>query len=194
VPTSPDRRRLSGPNRFAVLAGRRPGSSPLQPDDVEVRALAERDWAAVRRIYAEGIATGRATFETEVPNRDELDAKWLPGHRWVAELDGAVVGWAAISPASARPCYAGVGETSVYVGAGARGRGVGRALVRRQVEAADAGGLWTLQTAMFTTNRASIALHLAAGFRVLGVRERIARWDGVWQDTVFLERRSDVVD
>ena len=190
MPTTPDRR-LSAPNRFAVLAGRR--SSPVPPEDVEVRALAERDWTAVRRIYAEGIATGRATFETTVPSRDELDSKWLPGHRWVAELDGAVVGWAAITPASARPCYAGVGETSVYVGDGVRGRGVGRALLHRQVTAADAGGLWTLQTGIFVTNRASLQLHRWAGFRVLGVRERIARWDGAWMDTVFLERRSDVV-
>jgi L-amino acid N-acyltransferase YncA len=190
VPTPPD----PPLNRFALLAGGRTPSSPVLIEDAEVRALAEHDWDDVRRIYAEGIATRQATFETQVPSRDELDAKWLPGHRWVAELDGAVAGWAAITPASARPCYAGVGETSVYVGAGARGRGVGRALVRRQVTAADAAGLWTLQTAIFVTNRASIALHRSAGFRVLGVRERIARQDGVWQDTVFMERRSSLVN
>ena len=158
--------------------------------DVLVRALAEPDWPAVRRIYAEGIATGDATFETEVPEAGTLAAKWLPGHRWVAEVDGRVAGWTAVSPTSTRACYAGVGETSVYVGAGARGRGVGRALLHRQVTAADAGGLWTLQTSIFPENRASLALHHRAGYRTVGVRERIARQHGVWRDTVLLERRS----
>ncbi len=93
------------------------------PADVTVRALEERDWAAVRRIYAEGIATGNATFETETPTRRSLEAKWLPEHRWVAEIDGVLAGWTAITPVSERQCYAGVGETSVYVGDGLRGRG-----------------------------------------------------------------------
>jgi L-amino acid N-acyltransferase YncA len=143
----------------------------------------------VRRIYAEGIATGDATFETEVPDRRELDRRWLPGHRWVAEVDGDVAGWTALTATSARPVYAGVAETSVYVGEGQRGRGVGRALLHKQVTAADEGGLWTLQTAIFPENRASIALHQSAGYRTLGVRERIGRHHGVWRDTVFLERR-----
>lgn len=155
-----------------------------------IRALTDGDWDAVLRIYAEGIATGHATFETEVPDRAALDAKWLPGHRWVAEVDGRVAGWTSISPTSARECYAGVGETSVYVAAGARGRGVGKALVRRQISAADAGGLWTLQTSIFPENRASLALHHAAGYRTVGVRERIGRLHGVWRDTVLLERRA----
>jgi len=143
----------------------------------------------VRRIYGEGIATGHATFETEVPDRRELDRRWLPGHRWVAELDGAVVGWTALGPASTRPVYAGVAESSVYVADGARGRGVGTALIHKQVTAADDAGLWTLQTAIFPENRASIALHHSAGYETLAVRSRIARLDGVWRDTVLLERR-----
>ncbi|PRY39421.1 helix-turn-helix domain-containing GNAT family N-acetyltransferase [Umezawaea tangerina] len=159
------------------------------PADVVVRALRRGDWAAVLRIYGEGIATGDATFETEVPDRAALDGRWLPGHRWVAEVDGRVAGWAAASPVSARDCYAGVAETSVYIGEGFRGRGVGKALVRKQVTAADETGLWTLQTAIFPENRPSLALHHAAGFRTLGVRERVARHHGRWRDTVFLERR-----
>jgi len=162
------------------------------PDDVVVRPLGRGDWGAVRRIYAEGIATGIATFETAVPSRDELHAKWLPGHRWVAEIDDEVGGWAAAAPVSARECYSGVAETSIYVGEGHRGRGVGKALIRTQVTEADAAGLWTLQTSVFTENRASIAMHRAAGYRTLGVRARIARRDGVWHDTVFLERRGPV--
>ncbi|MET1072374.1 MAG: metalloregulator ArsR/SmtB family transcription factor [Umezawaea sp.] len=162
------------------------------PADVVVRPLRHDDWEAVRRIYAEGIATGDATFETEVPSRTSLDGKWLAEHRWVAEVDGQVAGWAAATAVSARECYAGVAETSVYVGEGFRGRGVGKALLRKQVVAADDTGLWTLQTAIFPENRPSLALHHAAGFRTLGVRERIARHHGRWRDTVFLERRRAV--
>lgn len=162
------------------------------PTDVGVRALDDQDWAEVRRIYGEGIATGLATFETAVPSRASLDSKWLPDHRWVAELDGEVVGWAAATPASAREVYSGVAETSIYVADGYRGRGIGKALIRKQVMAADESGLWTLQTSIFTENRASVGLHHAAGFRTLGIRERIAQRDGVWRDTVFMERRSAV--
>jgi L-amino acid N-acyltransferase YncA/DNA-binding transcriptional ArsR family regulator len=162
------------------------------PDDVTVRALTETDWDDVRRIYAEGIATGDATFETEVPETSALDAAWLPDHRWVAEVEGRVAGWAAAKPVSARPVYAGVAETSIYVGDGFRGRRVGRALIHKQVTAADEGGLWTLQTSIFPENRASLNLHHSAGFRTLAVRERIGRHHGVWRDTVFLERRRAV--
>ncbi|SFS31420.1 L-amino acid N-acyltransferase YncA [Saccharopolyspora flava] len=154
-----------------------------------IRELRDDDWDAVRRIYAEGIATGNATFETEVPGRDVLDAKWLAGHRWVAELDGQVAGWGAATAVSARACYAGVAETSLYIGADFRGRGVGKALLRKQIGAADEGGLWTLQTSIFPENEVSIAVHRAAGFREVGTRERIARLHGVWRDTVLLERR-----
>jgi L-amino acid N-acyltransferase YncA/DNA-binding transcriptional ArsR family regulator len=171
------------------MLGPRPCCPEDLPTDVTVRALRPEDWPAVRRIYAEGIATGNATFETDVPDRRSLDHAWLPDHRWVAELDGQVVGWAAARAVSTRPVYAGVAETSVYVGDGHRGRGVGKALIHRQVTAADTAGLWTLQTSIFPENRASIALHQSAGFRTLGVRERIGRHHGVWRDTVFLERR-----
>jgi L-amino acid N-acyltransferase YncA/DNA-binding transcriptional ArsR family regulator len=163
------------------------------PDDVTVRALEAADWPAVRRIYAQGIATGDATFETEVPTTRALEAKWMHGHRWVAEVDGQLAGWTAISPTSARDCYAGVGETSVYVGEDFRGRGVGKTLLYKQVTAADDAGLWTLQTSVFPENRASLALHHSAGYRTIGVRERIAQQHGVWRDTVLLERRSDSV-
>ncbi|MGI5128392.1 helix-turn-helix domain-containing GNAT family N-acetyltransferase [Pseudonocardia sp. CA-107938] len=178
------------------MLGPRPCCPTDLPADVTVRPLEAADWADVRRIYAEGIATGHATFETEVPDRRELDRKWLTDHRWVAELDGTVVGWTALSPVSTRPVYAGVAESSIYVADGARGRGIGTALIHKQVTAADAAGLWTLQTAIFPENRASIALHRSAGYRTLGLRERIGRHHGVWRDTVFLERRraTDPVD
>ncbi len=159
------------------------------PDDVIVRPLAEADWDDVRRIYAEGIATGHATFETDVPDREALEAAWLTNHRWVAQVDGRVAGWAVAKPVSARPVYAGVAESSLYVGDDFRGRGVGKALIHRQVTAADTGGLWTLQATIFPENRASLNLHHAAGFRTLAVRERIGLHHGVWRNTVLLERR-----
>lgn len=157
--------------------------------EASVRALAEADWPAVRRIYAQGIATGRATFETEVPPAEVLRAKWVEGQRWVIELDGEVRGWAAMTPTSARECYRGVAETSIYIDTDLGGRGLGTMLLRHQVEQARAGGYWTLQTSIFTDNEASLVLHQRAGFRVVGQRERIARLAGVWRDTVLLELR-----
>ncbi len=170
-------------------AGRCPADIPT---GITVRTLADRDWPTVLAIYGEGIATGNATFDTHTPTRDYLDTHWLPQHRWVAELDGRVVGWAAAEAVSDREVYAGVAETSVYVAEDHRGRGVGKALLRHQVIAADDAGLWTLQTSIFTENRAALALHHSAGYRTVGVRERIGRRDGIWCDTVLLERRSPI--
>jgi L-amino acid N-acyltransferase YncA/DNA-binding transcriptional ArsR family regulator len=162
------------------------------PDDVTCRPTEAGDLDDVLRIYGEGIATRNATFETELPDAATLKSRWLPGLSWVAELDGDIVGWTAITPTSTRECYAGVGETSVYVADGMRGRGVGKALLYTQVNGADAAGLWTLQTAIFPENRASLSLHHSAGYQTLGVRSRIARLDGEWRDTVLLERRSTI--
>jgi L-amino acid N-acyltransferase YncA len=155
--------------------------------------MTPEDWPAVETIYAEGIATGDATFETKPPNWDEFDAGRLPGHRLVAVEHGEIVGWAALSPTSTRECYSGVVEHSVYVAEAARGRGIGRALMEALLDGADDARLWTIQTSIFPENAASLALHERLGFRVVGRRERIARLDGVWRDTIVLERRSSVV-
>lgn len=162
------------------------------PDDVTTRPVTDSDMPTVLAIYDEGLATRNATFETTLPTARQLRGRWLPDLAWVAELDGRVVGWSAIAPASARDCYAGVGESSVYVAAAARGRGVGKTLLYAQVMGADHAGLWTLQTSIFPENRASIALHQSAGYRTLAVRTRIAKLEGVWRDTVLLERRSEI--
>ena len=148
------------------------------------------DWPSVHAIYAEGIATGNATFETEPPSWEEFDRGRLPRARLVAVESGSVVGWAALSATSTRACYSGVVEHSVYVAEDARGRGIGRALLDDLVAAADEAGIWTIQTSIFPENSASLALHELVGFKVIGRRERIAQLDGVWRDTIFLERRS----
>lgn len=171
-------------------------SPPCCPDDlpadVTTRPVTEDDMQTVVAIYAEGLATRNATFETKTPTAKQLRSRWLPDLAWVAELDGQVVGWTAVTPTSTRDCYAGVGETSVYVTEAARGRGVGKSLLFTQVTEADKAGLWTLQTSIFPENRASIALHHSAGYRTLAVRTHIAQLDGAWRDTVLLERRSEL--
>ena len=151
------------------------------------------DWPAVERIYAQGIATGDATFETTPPSWDEFDRDRLRRHRLVATENDQVVGWAALMPTSSRACYAGVVEHSVYVAESARGHGIGKALMQALIAGADADGLWTIQTSIFPENEASLALHEAVGFKIVGRRQRIAQLDGVWRDTILLERRSPAI-
>jgi L-amino acid N-acyltransferase YncA len=160
---------------------------------VELRDLRPEDWPEVARIFEEGIRTGNATFETEVPSWEAWDSAHLPEHRFVAKREGRVVGWIALVPVSARECYAGVAEVSAYVGEGARGEGLGRELLARLIESSERGGIWTLETGVFPENEPSLALLQRFGFRILGTRERIGRMHGMWRDVVFLERRSEVV-
>ena len=149
--------------------------------------------AQVLDIYRLGIATGNATFETEPPSWPAFTAGRLPGHRFVA-LDGdRVLGWTACSAVSDRCVYSGVVEHSVYVHPGARGRGVGRALLRALIDSTERAGIWTIQSGVFPENTASLALHRACGFRTVGIRERVGRHHGVWRDVVLLERRSPTV-
>ncbi len=148
------------------------------------------DWPDVRPIYEEGLATGVATFEVTAPSWEQWDAARLPHSRLVARDSDRVLGWAALSAISQRACYAGVAEVAVYVGAAARGRGVGRALLEAIIASAEAHGIWTLQGATIAGNAASLALQARCGFREVGRRERIAKRDGLWHDTILTERRS----
>ena len=160
---------------------------------IEVRDLRPSDWPEVARIYQEGIETGNATFETEVPSWQEWDAAHLGEHRLVAERNGAVAGWIALVPVSPRECYAGVAEVSAYVGEEARGEGVGSALLTAVIDSSERAGIWTLQTGVFPENDVSLRLLQRLGFRVVGTRERIGRLHGVWRDVVLVERRSEVI-
>ncbi len=162
---------------------------------VRIDELTAADWPAVKTIYEHGIATRLATFEIAAPTWEEWDHKHLPFARLVArgsELDSdeAVLGWAALAPVSTREVYRGVAEVSVYVAAPARGQGVGTALLGALANASEHHGIWSLQASVFPENAASLRLHDRCGFRVVGRRERIARLDGVWRDTLLLERRT----
>jgi L-amino acid N-acyltransferase YncA len=163
-------------------------------DGMEVVELRAEHWPDVARIYADGIATGNATFETSMPDWEGWDAGHLPEHRFVALLDGRVAGWVAVSPVSDRCVYGGVVENSVYVDAGARGNGVGRALLERLIESTERAGIWTIQTGIFPENEASVRLHERVGFEAVGLRRRLGKLNGVWRDVLLLERRSDRVE
>ncbi|WP_337310993.1 N-acetyltransferase family protein [Candidatus Aeolococcus gillhamiae] len=158
-------------------------------DDLAIEAMSATDWPAVRAMYEAGIATGNATFEETTPQWEAWDVEHLKEHRLVARRGGTVVGWAAVVPVSERCVYAGVAESSVYVAEQARGSGVGRRLLDALTASTDAGDIWTLQTGVFPENVASLRLHEACGFRVVGVRERIGQHRRRWRDVVFMERR-----
>jgi L-amino acid N-acyltransferase YncA len=160
---------------------------------VELRELLPTDWPSVARIFAEGIATRNATFETEVPSWEEWDGAHLAEHRYVAEIDGTVRGWIAVAPVSSRCCYAGVAEISAYVDEHHRGRGLGAVLLEQLIVSTERSGIWTLETGVFPENEPSLSLLKRFGFREVGIREQIGQMDGVWRDVVFLERRSEVV-
>jgi len=158
-----------------------------------VEPMTAADWESVRAIYVEGIATGNATFEQTAPDWNTWDAAHRPSCRLVARSGDRVLGWAALNRASARTVYAGVAEVSIYVAGSARGQGVGRQLLARLIRESEGAGIWTLQAGIFPENTASVRLHIAAGFREVGRRERIGCMNGRWRDTVLLERRSAIV-
>jgi L-amino acid N-acyltransferase YncA len=161
--------------------------------DYQITPLRPADWPAVREIYAEGIATGQATFETLLPDWEKWDSGHRQDCRLIARERDDIVGWAALSPVSARPVYAGVAEVSVYVAGAARGRGVGTALLKALIGESERCGVWTLQAGIFPENAASIAIHKSCGFHEVGKRQRIGKLGERWRDVLLLERRSATV-
>ena len=164
------------------------------PSKITLHPMQAADWTAVAQIYAEGIATGKATFETAVPSWEVWDQNHLPSCRLVARnQNDEVVGWAALTAVSGRCVYAGVAEVSVYVAAAAQGQGVGKQLLQALVTASEAANIWTLQAGIFAENEASVRLHERCGFRVVGHREKLGQLNGRWRDVLLLERRSQTV-
>jgi L-amino acid N-acyltransferase YncA len=157
--------------------------TPMQPSD----------WPTVREIYGEGIATGQATFETQLPDWEKWDSRHRQDCRLIARRGNQVLGWAALSPVSGRRVYSGVAEVSVYVAAAARGRGVGQELLKALIAESERCGVWTLQAGIFPDNAASIAIHKSCGFQEVGKRQRIGKLGETWRDVLLLERRSTAV-
>jgi len=158
-----------------------------------IRILVPSDWEQVKSIYEKGIAIGNATFQTAAPSFEEWDNSHLKTCRFVDDNNGLMRGWAALTPVSSRSVYAGVAEVSVYVDPQFSRKGIGSGLLDKLVEASEQQGIWTLQAGIFPENIASLKIHENAGFRILGVREKIGKQHGIWRDTVLLERRSQTI-
>lgn len=160
---------------------------------MEIQQLTVEHWPEVRAIYQSGLATGNANFSSQVPGWEEWDNAHLKSCRLVMTDDDKVLGWVAITAISDRCVYAGVAEVSVYVDESVRSKGIGRRLLNAIVEESEKNNLWTLEARIFAENVASIKIHQANGFRIVGRRERIGKLNGVWRDIELLERRSDKV-
>ncbi|MEM9077586.1 MAG: N-acetyltransferase family protein [Bacteroidota bacterium] len=158
-----------------------------------IRNMQKPDWEDVARIYEEGIVTGFATFEQQVPTYESWDEAHIASCRLIAEENGQILGWAALSSVSSRCVYGGVGEVSIYIEAESRGKGVGEALLNELVSKSEEAGFWTIQSGIFPENRGSIALHEKVGFRFIGKRERVAKIHGVWKDNLLFEKRSNTI-
>lgn len=158
-----------------------------------IREMKREDWPYVEEIYKQGMEHGISTFNTECPSYEEWDAGHIRECRFVSEEDGRVVGWTTISPVSGRCAYRGVVEVSIYIADEYQGKGIGTKLLQRLCEESEKAGYWSLYSAIFSINEASIALHKKCGFREIGYRERIAKDKfGNWQNTTLMERRSSL--
>jgi len=147
-------------------------------------------WPEVKNIYEEGIDTGNATFQQSAPAWEDWNKSHLESCRIIVKDGDNILGWAALTPVSDRCVYAGVAEVSVYINATARGKGVGKLLLKKLVQESEDHNIWTLQAGIFPENTASIKIHEACGFRLLGTREKIGKMNGTWRDTILMERRS----
>ena len=160
---------------------------------MQIIDLLTEHWESVKKIYEDGIATGNATFQTSAPTWEEWNQAHIPIPRLIAIENDEILGWSALTPLSGRCVYAGVAEVSIYIGSIARGKGIGKQLLNQLIEESEKQNIWTLQSGIFPENKASIALHLSAGFRIIGIREKIGMMDGKWRDIVLLEKRSHTI-
>lgn len=162
-------------------------------DSIHIRSMKEQDWTDVARIYSLGIQSGHATFEQKVPEWESWDQSHLKTCRLLAEYKDEVAGWAALTGVTGRCVYAGVAEVSIYVDPAFQGRKIGTYLLKKLIEESESNNIWTLEAGIFPENKASIKLHEAAGFRMVGYRERIGQMNGHWKDIILLERRSKII-
>jgi len=160
---------------------------------MEIRNLLAEDWDQVKKIYQQGMDTCNATFQSSAPSWEDWDQSHLKSCRIVMDEDRKIIGWAALTPISSRCVYAGVAEVSVYVDPAHSGKGIGLALLNELVRQSEKEGIWTLQAGIFPENTASLRIHEKAGFRTLGIREKIGKQNGIWRDTALLERRSSII-
>ena len=158
-----------------------------------IRPLLMDDWGAIRAIYIQGIETRMATFETSPPMKDQWFTNSVPGTLLGFEDDGELVGFAKVLPTSTRECYRGVGEVTIYLHPRASGKGIGTQLLQELINASEQHGFWTLKASIFPENVASLRVHEKCGFRMVGRHEKIAQLDGVWRDTIVVERRSQKI-
>ena len=156
------------------------------------RNLKETDWEQVSQIYQEGLDTGNATFESNLPSWNEWNNGHLKKCRIIAEIKNKIVGWSALSPVSSRCVYGGVAEVSVYVSTKFSGKKIGTKLLERLITESENNEIWTLQAGIFPENKGSLTLHERLGFRKVGYREKIGKMNGVWRNTILLERRSNI--
>jgi L-amino acid N-acyltransferase YncA len=160
---------------------------------MNIRNFDSSDWDRVAEIYREGILTGNATFETDVPAFEAWVKRFHSNLLWVAAMDRRIVGWAGLRPVSERKVYEGVAEVTIYIDKNNAGKGVGTTLMKHLIIESERAGIWTLYASIFPENVASVRLHESNGFREVGYRERIAKLDGRWRNTVQFERRSKIV-
>jgi len=165
----------------------------MESNEITIRTMTTNDWESVAEIYKQGIETGNATFQKEIPTREEWDNGHLKTCRLIAEKDKTIVGWAALTAVSGRCVYAGVAEVSVYISSHFRGLKIGAKLLEKLIAASENEGLWTLQAGIFPENEASLKIHKNLGFREVGYREKIGKMHGTWRNTILMERRSKIV-
>ncbi len=160
---------------------------------MKIEKLTEKHWPQVSFIYQSGLATGNANFSSQIPDWRQWDASHVKNCRLIATEDGHVLGWAALTAIADSCVFAGVAEISIYIAEEWRGKGVGKILLKELIQQSEANNFWTLEARVFAENAASIKIHIDNGFRIVGSRERIGKLNGVWRDTILLERRSVTV-
>lgn len=162
-------------------------------NDIQISGFTQTDWPIIAKIYEQGIQTGIATFETQIPSWDLWDINHIQTCRLKAIKDNAIIGWAALSPTSKRAVYNGVAEVSIYITSKYQNLGIGKLLLAQLIKESEKAGFWTLQASIFSQNKASIALHQSMGFRLIGYRQKIGKLHGIWYDNTILERRSKII-